>query len=204
VLFGSVTDVYQPIEGKLGLMRDILPLFIDSGCGIEILTKSPLVLRDIDILQRIPDATVGISLATLDDQLHSLIEQTASPRVRLDVLKRLKDAGIDNFLFMSPIFPGLNDVEELIDLAARHTGTICFENLNLRGNNRGRILSLIKNHYPDRLDLFRQIYECGDIGYWNAMENVIREKCKTLGVIARVYFHHDSAPADDRQNRRAK
>jgi len=74
ILFGSVTDVYQPAEKKYQLMRQLLPKFIDTGCEVEILTKSPLVLRDLDILSELEGVTVGISLATLDDECHRHIE----------------------------------------------------------------------------------------------------------------------------------
>ena len=194
VLFGSVTDVYQPIEGKNKLMRKLLPLFENSKCQLEILTKSPLVLRDLDILKRLKNVTVGISLSTLDEKLIKETEVTSTPENRLKALTTLKEEGINNYLFISPIFPKLSLTKKLIQEASKVTDTILFENLNLRGKNRSRILDLIKKKYPKHYDLYHSIYIDKDISYWDELEIAIKRECKEVGIKSKIYFHHYSAP----------
>ena len=196
ILFGSVTDVYQPIEGKVKLMRGILPLFENSNCEVEILTKSPLVLRDLDLLKKIKKVTVGISLFTLDGQLIKETEVTSPPEKRLETLATLKAEGIDNYLFISPIFPKLSLTKRLIHEGSKVTDKILFENLNLRGKNRSRILNFIKNKYPQHYELYQSIYIDKNLSYWDEMEVLIGKECAAAGVKSKIYFHHDSPPKE--------
>ncbi|MBE0519259.1 MAG: radical SAM protein [Thermoplasmata archaeon] len=112
---GTVTDPYQPAEARYELTRNCLQILKRFGASISILTKSDLVLRDLDILSSWTDAEVGMSLACVDEGLSSILEPRApAPIRRLGALSRLVDAGIDTYLMAAPIVPGLSDSEKMI------------------------------------------------------------------------------------------
>ena len=115
LLFGSVTDAYNPFEKKYKITRKILEQLVPCEARIEILTKSDLVLRDIDIFKKMSNVYVGVSMNTMDDIFRKEIEPYASSiERRINTLKTLHDEGIPTYLFMSPIFPGLSDYKEVI------------------------------------------------------------------------------------------
>jgi len=115
IWMSSVCDCYMPIEKKYGLTRKILEKIIKykDKFDLEILTKSVLVKRDFDLLNKL-DVELGMSINTLDDKKSKLIEPFASPSsARLKVLKKAKKSGIKVFGFISPVIPGITDLEEL-------------------------------------------------------------------------------------------
>ena len=115
---GAMSDPYTPPEGELLLTRQALELVERSGCGIAIQTKSDLILRDMDLLQRIHSrskAVVQLTLTTMDDRLCGLIEPNVCPTSRrIEVLKEFQAAGIPTVVWLCPILPWLNDTEENI------------------------------------------------------------------------------------------
>ena len=112
ILLSSVTDPYNPYEMKYHKSRRILELLSDSNAHIEILSKSDLMLNDIDLLKHIPDLSIGISINTLDDKFRKDMEPCApSIQRRLNALKTLHDNGIRTYLFISPIFPYITDIQ---------------------------------------------------------------------------------------------
>ena len=115
---GSMSDPYTPIEAELGLTRRALEVIERYGCGISILTKSDLILRDLDILRRInlrAKAVAQLTLTTMDDKLCRMIEPGVCPTSRrIEVLKAFQKAGIPTVVWLCPILPWLNDTEENI------------------------------------------------------------------------------------------
>ncbi len=115
---GTVTDPYQPLESEYELTRRCLVLLRRFGARISILTKSDLVLRDLDILAGWADAEVGISIGCPDEHMTSIVEPGApSPGRRFMALRRLNDEHVNTYLMAAPIITGLCDSEEtLVDL----------------------------------------------------------------------------------------
>jgi len=110
---GTVTDAYQHADREHELTRDCLRLLRRAHARVSILTKSELVLRDMDILSSWEGAEVGISIGVPDDERALTVEPGApSPKRRFDALAKLTDAGIDSFLMAAPILPGLSDRED--------------------------------------------------------------------------------------------
>ncbi len=113
VILCSVTDPYQPPERKYRITRSCLELLADSGLAVNILTKSDLVLRDLDILKELPQVKVGLTITTLDPSTAKLLEPGAPlPEKRLQALARLAAAGVKTWVFIAPVVPGLSDSEE--------------------------------------------------------------------------------------------
>src|SRR5438067_4568767 len=127
IAIGTNTDPYQPIEREHRIMRGILEVLESAGHPVGIVTKSALVVRDVDILSRLAERNlvkVGISVTTLDAKLARSMEPRAStPTKRLEALQRLTDAGIPTKVKVAPVIPALNDaeMERILDSAA-HLG----------------------------------------------------------------------------------
>lgn len=116
------TDPYTPPEGRLGLTRNVLKILVDNGFSILIATKSPLVLRDIDILER-AKSVVSVTITTIDEALSKKLEPNApSPYSRLRAIEKLIEKGIPVSLRIDPIIPFINDdfnlLRDLIKLAS--------------------------------------------------------------------------------------
>ncbi len=109
---GTVTDPYQPAEAGLKLTRRCLELAQGKGASVSIHTKSDLVLRDLDILERLPDPEVGITLTTVDEVLARTFEPFAPPpSARLNTLKGLVQGGVRTYVLIGPIIPTVTDAD---------------------------------------------------------------------------------------------
>ena len=121
IAIGTNTDPYQPIEREWRIMRQILEILDKANHPVVIVTKSALILRDIDILKSMAErglVKVGISVTTLDRKLARTMEPRAStPAKRLEAIKTLSDAGIPVAIMMAPVIPALNDheIERILD-----------------------------------------------------------------------------------------
>ncbi|GAB1402192.1 radical SAM protein [Elusimicrobiota bacterium] len=144
---GSMTDPYIPLENKLGNVRKALELADRYGFGFTLITKSNLVLKDIDLLKKINEKTkcvIQMTLTTYDEDLCSKVEpNVSSTKERFEVLKKLRDAGIPTVVWLCPILPFINDTKENISkildycIEAKVYGILCFGiGLTLREGNR--------------------------------------------------------------------
>ena len=147
--FGSVTDCYQPCEARYGRTRALLEQLQGSGISVSIATKSDLVLRDLDLIRTFPSARVSFSINTLDEDFRREMDRGVSIERRLAAMKECYDAGVQTTCFISPIFPGITDVTEIMDAAKDQCNLVWLENLNLRGDYRVRILDWIHEHHPE-------------------------------------------------------
>ncbi|WP_027142305.1 PA0069 family radical SAM protein [Mesorhizobium sp. WSM3626] len=157
IAIGTNTDPYQPIEKQYRIMREILEVLEARGHPVGIVTKSALVVRDIDILSRMAErglAKVALSVTTLDRMLARTMEPRAStPTKRLEAIRRLSDAGIPASVMVAPIIPGLTDqeMERILDSAhhagAREAGYVV---LRLPLEVSPIFKDWLLRHYPDR------------------------------------------------------
>ncbi|MBI4170552.1 MAG: radical SAM protein [Candidatus Aenigmarchaeota archaeon] len=106
VMLSSVTDPYHPVEKKYELTRRCLEILLKHGFPITILTRSPLVTRDIDLLQKFSECNVGVSITTNDDKIKKIFEPlTPNFKIRVDTLKQMHDAGLRTYAFIGPMLP---------------------------------------------------------------------------------------------------
>ncbi len=154
---GTNSDPYQPIERRYRLMPQILDVLIETGHPVGIVTKSSLILRDLERLQQLNERNlvkVAISVTSLDNKLSRLMEpRAASPARRLDVIEKLAEAGIPTAVLVAPVIPALNDPElEAILKAARDAGACEAGKILLRLPNEVADLfqEWLLQHYPDR------------------------------------------------------
>ncbi len=157
IAIGTNTDPYQPIERERKIMRGILEVLERASHPVGIVTKSALVVRDIDILARMAKrnlAKVAISVTSLDPKLARTMEPRAStPSKRLEALKQLSEAGIPTTVMVAPVIPALNDseIERILDAAA-HAGVkeAAYVLLRLPLEVRDLFREWLMANYPDR------------------------------------------------------
>ena len=174
LFISSVTDPYNPQEEKFRRTRALLEQLAGSGVRLSIQTKSDLVLRDMDLIREFPDARVGFSINTLDEDFRADMDSAVSIERRLAAMKELHDAGIRTSCFMSPMFPGITEVEAIIDRVKNQCNFIWLENLNLRGSYRSVILQYIRETRPELYPLYEEIYIHGSRAYWEALDGRVR------------------------------
>jgi DNA repair photolyase len=157
IAIGTNTDPYQPIERKYQVMRRILEVLDRAGHPVGIVTKSALVLRDLDILARMATrnlAKVALSVTTLDAELARRMEpRAATPMRRLEALRRLSQAGVPTTVMVAPVIPAINDMEiERILEAAQAAGVkeAGYVMLRLPLEVRDLFREWLKANYPDR------------------------------------------------------
>jgi len=185
VLLSSVTDPYQPIESKHQLTRRILERLIAADFPLSILTKSSLVLRDIDLIRKFSKSEVGLTITTLDEEVASNFEPKASPiKARLETLKTLSSSGIETYAFIGPILPHITEesLEELVTrLAKTPVKRILVDRLNIKAGNWRTIKETLSKHYPNLIPkfeeaLFKQSH------YYERLKPDIEELCKKYGL----------------------
>jgi len=162
VLLSSVTDPYQPLEREYRLSRACLAILQGySQFPVSILTKSALVLRDLDLLRTIEHLQVAFTITTLDEAARRVFEPQASPTgARLEALARLSEAGLKTWAFFGPALPYISDGEKEIEALFRElkeagVKRVLVDSLNLKGAMWGRVKQAISTHYPDLLEAYR-------------------------------------------------
>ncbi|UWP87319.1 intein-containing Rv2578c family radical SAM protein [Dactylosporangium fulvum] len=172
IAMGTNVDCYQRAEGRYQLMRDILAVLRDHANPFSILTKGTLIARDLDLLQQAREVTsvsISMSVGFLDETLWSSVEPgTPSPRRRLDVVRRLTDAGLSVGVLMAPILPGLTDTPEAIDatvaaLASAGAAGIVPLALHLRPGAREWYQAWLAREHPRLGPRYQELY--GDGSY---------------------------------------
>jgi DNA repair photolyase len=168
IVIGTATDPYQPAERRFRLTRSILErLATFEGLSVGIITKSPLITRDIDVLRRLSDRSdleIHVSLITTDAELIRKLEmRSPHPRARLRALRKLTAAGINAGLIMAPVLPGVTDDHahlESLFAAAREAGARFLHSspLRLYGGVRDRFLPILEREFPHLAERYRQAY----------------------------------------------
>ncbi len=158
IAIGTATDPYQPIERRARLTRSILEVFARrSGYSIGIITKSQLIVRDIDVLTEVARRNrlvVHITITTPDAELARLVEPRAPrPDLRFGAVRKLRDAGITAGILCSPLLPGLNDGAKMLDEMGRRaaearTSFFAANPLFLKLCSRPTFLSFVREHFP--------------------------------------------------------
>jgi len=157
IAIGTNTDPYQPVEKKWRIMRQLLEVLEAAGHPVGIVTKSALVMRDIDVLSRMASkglARVALSVTTLDRKLARTMEpRAATPERRLEAIRALSDAGIPVSVMVAPVIPGLNDheIERILDsVKAAGADAAGYVMLRLPIEVSPLFRDWLLRHYPDR------------------------------------------------------
>ncbi len=162
VSLSTVIDPYQVPERKYHLTRRILEELAANNFSVSILTKSNLVLRDIDVLKKFDrnNLEVGFSIITLDEDVRRHFEPNAPPvRERVNALKQLSEQGIRTWVFIAPILPLLseNTIPDLLNEVRHHAGYIMTDRLNIKSGNWSGIVKVLKRNYPYLYQKWKEI-----------------------------------------------
>jgi DNA repair photolyase len=170
VALGTNTDPYQWVEGRYKLMPGIWEAFRDFRNPCSVLTKSPLLLRDLPLMKEIAEVapiSANLSVPTLEEKAWRATEpHTPHPRARLEAVAELNRAGIPTGVLIAPLIPGINDAPEQVDKIlelATEAGAVSIGGiaLHLRGEVRGIFFDWLSAHRPDLIPRYEQLYRRG-------------------------------------------
>lgn len=215
---GAMSDPYMPLEKELLFTRRSLELIEKYGFGAAVLTKSNLILRDLDILLKIHQKTrcvVQMTLTTLDEDLCRKIEpNVCTTRERVQVLKVMKEHGIPTIVWLSPVLPFINDTEEnisgIVDQCADAGvyGILCFDmGLTLREGNREYFYGQLDRHFPGLKERYMKTYGNAyqiPSPHRAGLMQLFREKCRAYGIETDMekiweYLYHFEEKQDTNQ-----
>lgn len=194
VAMSGVTDPYQPAERKYELTRKILKILAKHKFPVHIITKSDLVLKDIDLLKEIAKqmwCSISLTIVTFNQELLPYLEPFApSPERRLEAIRKLNDAGIQAGVAFTPIVPYLLDNEEnigeVVKRASEHAKYILIgAAMTLRSNQRIRFLELLRKNFPEHVEKYENLYgnqESPPKDYIVRLNKCAFEFCKKYGI----------------------
>jgi DNA repair photolyase len=163
VMIGTVTDAYQPVERKFQLTRQCLEMLSGTDFPVFIQTKSDLILRDIDVLKKIENKEVGMTITCPDAYVEKLFEPGASNlERRFKALAQLKDSGIPTFVFVGPILPYFSDskksllsiFDRLDKIGIKH---VYLDKMNYLKGKFSRIKAILRDTYPGALPFYESV-----------------------------------------------
>ncbi len=173
---GTITDAYQPLEAVYGLTRRSIDILLNEGFRVSIQTKNPLILRDLDILERHRDRVdIGFTITTFNPRVAEFIEPHAPPpKARASALRKISERGVNTWIFYGPVIPSLNDdestVDEIIELAKDSGSEIIIDRLHIKG------FMHTPSHPLNKLISSTRKYE------WRKFLTKVMNKCLKAGV----------------------
>jgi DNA repair photolyase len=177
---------YQPVENEKRIIRNILEILSMRRFPVHIITRSDIVLEDMDILQKIAEdswCTVSFYINTLDEDISHIFEPHApSPKQRIKALRKVAKAGVTTGIALKPIIPYITDSEEQLEKVIStavdmKAGYALVAPLKLEDEYRARVIEVIKRHYSRLLARYKKMYEFGplpDVRYSRELKRKIR------------------------------
>ncbi len=200
ILLSSVTDPYQGVEKKYRLTRGLLEVLIEESYPglVSILTKSPLVLRDIDLLKQLPCVDVGVTITTTDDKLSRFLELRAPlASKRLITLKELHNAGINTYAFVGPLLPHFRYQPELLEelfasLAEAKVKSIFVEHINLKPYIKARLWETLQHASAEVKNVYNGAPSPEHREILNEMVTELVKKYKLNLRLGQVIYHNEN------------
>ncbi|KXA91691.1 hypothetical protein AKJ57_00355 [candidate division MSBL1 archaeon SCGC-AAA259A05] len=189
ILISSVTDPYQPLEEKYKLSRKILKRLANTKFPVTILTKSDLVLRDLDLLKKFNESriSVGFSINYLDDRDRKIWEpNSCTITERLDALKKISESEIECYLHVGPYFEGITNLEEITKNVGNQVSEIQIENINL-SENQDQIIRIVRENYPNLEQTYEKI-RMNDQPYKQRLEKEVEKVRKFSNAPIRLFL----------------
>jgi DNA repair photolyase len=190
IYMGLYCDPYQPAEAEQGQTRQALQILLDAGFSASILTKSDLVVRDLDLLAAMPEASVAMSLGFSDDSLRQMLEKETPPnRRRIEALQTLKAAGLDTSVLICPVLPFLTDIAALVRSLQESVGLVWIYPLSINNQidpNWQNLWGLVSREYPELAADFKQAVFNRDHEYWQGQRALAEELAAETGAEFRI------------------
>lgn len=179
IYLGYYTDPYQPCEAEYRQTRKVLKLLLERGFSASILTKSDLVVRDMDVLQEMESASVSVSVAFNDNRIRRQFEaNTIDTEVRIEALRKLKGAGIQTSALICPVIPFVTDVVPLIDMLTPHTDVIWIYGLSINDRsdrNWQNVQDILNRHFPELKQQIEAAVFSKEHPYWIQLRRDLTE-----------------------------
>ena len=181
VMISTATDPYQFVEGKYRITRHALEVLLRAQWPVSVLSRSPLMARDLDLFSRFETIDVGMSVPTLDDCARALFEPWAPPiEARLRCLQSLAEAGLKTFVSFAPAYPPTGDETPdsiASEFAARGVGEVFTRTLDARWGVRDAMLARLRGN-----DLEPHLARISDTGYMESFLADLADACRSHGV----------------------
>ena len=215
VALGTNTDPYQWVEGRYKLMQGIWEAMRDAGNPCSVLTKSPLLLRDLKLMTEINERTefsAALSVPTIDEKAWRATEpHTPNPRARLEAVAELTRAGIRTGVLVAPLMPGINDAPEqvapILEMASEAGAAyVTGIALHLRGEVRGLFFEWLRANRPDLVPLYERLYKRGAYAHPDErrrLEQLVKGPERPAGPFMRGRMGESMADNPERTGHRA-
>jgi len=190
VFISSLTDAYQPVEKKYELTRKLLEVLLEHDFPVCIQTKSPLVMRDLDLLKKFKECEVGFTIISTDEKLQRIFEPFSPPASeRVEALKELHENGVKTYIFAGPLLPFMSEgsLVELVGVAAEVEATLWVDKLNLKPGVWERVREVLQRNQPEMIAKWEEVLFSKSSYYANLRERVVR-LCKEKNVECKVCF----------------
>ncbi len=179
IYMGWNSDPYQPIEKEYGQTRETLEILLENGFSAGMLTKSDIVIRDIDLYTKMVNPSIGFSLAFQDESTRRIFEYNApSNKGRIKVLKRVKKGGIRTDVVLCPVMPFITNVEEIINTVWEYADTIGIYGLSMDNEadpNWKNIKGILNEFFPEYTEKYREITFSQEHTYWKNLRKRLEE-----------------------------
>ncbi len=191
VFLSSLTDAYQPLEREYELTRKLLEILLRQQFPISIQTKSALVLRDLDLIQKFREREVGFTITTLNDDIRKLFEPASSPvEEKLWAIKKLRENDVKTFVFFGPILPHISDrdLEDCFRQILRAGADYVYvDRLNLKPGLWIKLERSLQDHFPHLHEEWKDIL-LGKSDYYEKLKREINRISKELRFDCRFCF----------------
>ncbi|MGC9048776.1 MAG: SPL family radical SAM protein [Patescibacteria group bacterium] len=189
VFLSTITDPYNPYEQKYQITRRCLELLLRHQWPVSILTKSILILRDLDLFKKFSEIEIGFTITTLDNKTAKILEpKTSSPLLRIRALEKLNQAGVSTYIFVAPILFELTNLKEIFKISRNKVNEIWFDTLNTKSANWQGLVEILKNHFPKLLFRYQKIFQKQRFEYEMRLKKEIKLLSQQFKIPCKIYF----------------
>ena len=179
IYMGYYSDAYQPCEAEYRQTRSVLKLLLSKGFSVNILTKSDLVVRDIDLLKQMDHASVSVSTAFTDNHVRQLFEsKTINTERRIEALRQLRQNGVKTSALICPVIPHISDALTLVDALAPVTDVTWIYGLSIlerSDQNWQNLKGILKLHYDNLREQIETIVFSKEHPYWTQLRQDLHD-----------------------------
>ena len=192
IYMGYYTDPYQPCEAEYRQTRQVLELLLEKNFSVSILTKSDLIVRDMDILREMDHASASVSVAFNDNRIRQKFEaNTIDTEARIRALQKLREAGIQTSALICPVIPYITDVTPLIDMLELHTDAIWIYGLSINkrsDRNWQNVQGILHTHFPNLKEQIETVLFTEEHSFWAELRQKLTELQKDRKLDLRIHL----------------
>jgi DNA repair photolyase len=192
IYMGYYTDPYQPCEAEYRQTKQVLELLLEKNFSVSILTKSDLIVRDMDILREMDHASASVSVAFNDNRIRQKFEAgTIDTEARIRALQKLREAGIQTSALICPVIPYITDVTPLIEMLAPYTDAIWLYGLSIEDRsdrNWQNVQGILHTQFPDLKKQIETVLFAEEHSYWAEQRQQLTELKKDRKLDLRIHL----------------